>query len=66
MHKTPSKYKLTASPITTPCYDSSTGKVCDDPKVFLYFDTRHPTTYVHGILGAAALTGIKPEDISMD
>ena len=46
LHSTPSTYGLSASPITTPCYDSTKGSVCSKPDQFLYFDTLHPTTAV--------------------
>ncbi|BGP34996.1 hypothetical protein JCM10296v2_006820 [Rhodotorula toruloides] len=35
---------------TTPCYNSSTGAVCENPSQFLYFDTLHPVTTIHKLM----------------
>ncbi|SCZ97164.1 BZ3500_MvSof-1268-A1-R1_Chr4-2g07032 [Microbotryum saponariae] len=48
MYKSPGSYGITVSPVTTPCY--SKGKLCANPKSFLYFDTLHPVTSVHRMM----------------
>lgn len=43
-------YGLTEKPITTPCYNSTTGGLCAKPATFLYFDTLHPVTTIHKVI----------------
>ncbi|GAA5968324.1 hypothetical protein JCM11641_003810 [Rhodosporidiobolus odoratus] len=47
MHSSSKSYGITASPVTSTCYNSSTGGVCTSPSNYLYFDTLHPVTSVH-------------------
>ncbi|KAL8277367.1 hypothetical protein RQP46_010207 [Phenoliferia psychrophenolica] len=49
-HSSPSTYGFSVNPITTTCYNSSTGSVCSNPSTFLYFDTLHPVTSAHKII----------------
>ncbi|SCV69446.1 BQ2448_2466 [Microbotryum intermedium] len=48
MYQSPASYRITVSPVTTPCY--SRGKLCTNPKNYLYFDTLHPVTSVHRVM----------------
>ncbi|GAA5868909.1 hypothetical protein JCM16303_000304 [Sporobolomyces ruberrimus] len=50
IYGSPSAYNLSVSPITTPCYNSTLGALCQNPNSYLYFDTLHPTTAVHKII----------------
>lgn len=52
MNSSPSSYGITASPVTTACYNSSTGGVCSNPGNFLYWDTLHPTTSVMKVMAS--------------
>ncbi|GAA6014664.1 hypothetical protein JCM11491_000186 [Sporobolomyces phaffii] len=52
INSNPSSYRLTASPITKACYDSSSGGICSNPDNFLYWDTLHPTTAVMKIMAS--------------
>lgn len=50
LHSSPSSYGISASPVTTTCYNSATGGVCTNPASFLYFDSLHPVTSVHQVI----------------
>lgn len=47
MHSNPRNYGITVAP-TTVCYTSD--KVCGNPSAYLYFDSLHPTSSVHGVM----------------
>ncbi|KAM0754396.1 hypothetical protein T439DRAFT_376882 [Meredithblackwellia eburnea MCA 4105] len=50
MYADSSDYGIQEKPVTTPCYNSKTGEVCNNPQDYLYFDTLHPVTSVHQIM----------------
>ncbi|GAA5968106.1 hypothetical protein JCM21900_000091 [Sporobolomyces salmonicolor] len=50
LNSSPKSYGLTASPITTTCYNSTTGGICTNPSAYLYFDTLHPVTSIHKLM----------------
>lgn len=43
----PKTYGITASPVTKPCYNSTTGSLCTNPSAYLFYDTLHPVTTIH-------------------
>jgi phospholipase/lecithinase/hemolysin len=38
--------------VTTPCFDAAAMTVCADPDTYLFWDSVHPTTAAHALLGA--------------
>ncbi|MBV8885813.1 MAG: SGNH/GDSL hydrolase family protein [Chroococcidiopsidaceae cyanobacterium CP_BM_RX_35] len=49
--------------VTTPCFNSSTGSVCNDPSKFLFWDQTHPTAGTHQIIANAAYTTLETESV---
>lgn len=51
MHSNPKSYGITVSATST-CYNSGTGTLCGNPSAYLYLDSLHPTTSVHGVMAS--------------
>ncbi len=58
----PGAYGLTN--VTDPCLDTDTLTICSDPDSYLFWDSIHPTTVVHGFLAEAAREAI-PEPATL-
>ena len=46
----PATYGFSVSPITTTCFNSTTGSVCKNATGYIYFDSLHPVTSTHKII----------------
>ncbi|GAA5913068.1 hypothetical protein JCM6882_005553 [Rhodosporidiobolus microsporus] len=52
MHYAPEELEIWVEPVTTTCYNSTSGAVCapEESKHYIYFDTLHPVTEVHELM----------------